>query len=240
MTEPGPAADDAPVVFLDIGATLVGADVKGPASRIAARLGLDRERKHILREALMTTDFVAPDEVAAYLAASLDVERDAAAQASREIWSAQEGDARALPGAPEAVARLGREGWRLGLISNIWRPYLLSVRRQFGALFDALVPPHLQLFSFQLGRAKPDPEVFAEALRRAGVAAGRAVMVGDSYDEDVAPAAALGMETVWVLTRPADQAAAIARVREGAVAAPSRTVASLDALDPRLLSCADG
>jgi HAD superfamily hydrolase (TIGR01509 family) len=239
MAEPGPEAGDGPVIFLDVGATLVGADVEGPASRIAARLGLDRERKHILREALMTTDFVAPEEVAAYLTASLAVEADAAARVSRAIWSAQEGDARALPGATEAVARLGEEGWRLGLISNIWRPYLVSVRRQFGALFDALVPPPLQLFSFQLGRAKPDPGVFAEALRRAGVAADRAVMVGDSYDEDIAPAAALGMETVWVLTRPADQAAAITRVREGTAAAPSQTIASLDALDPRLLSCAD-
>lgn len=240
MPESRHRAGDGPVIFLDVGATLVGADVKGPASRIAARLGLDEERKRALRTTLMTTDFRAPAEVAAHLASSLGVEKDAAARVSSEIWAAQESDARALPGAPGALARFGAEGLRLGLISNIWRPYLHSVRRHFGTLFDVLIPPRLQLFSFQLGRAKPDPEVFAEALRRAGVAPEGAVMVGDSYAKDIAPAEALGMRTVWVLTRPAAQAAAIARVREGAVPPPSQTVASLDALDPRLLSCADG
>jgi HAD superfamily hydrolase (TIGR01509 family) len=230
----------APVAFIDIGATLVGADVKGPATRIGALLGLDRARRQVLRRALMTTDFRGPGEVGKYIARELGVGLEAATRAARQVWEAQESDARPLPGAPEALARLAAQGWRLGLISNIWRPYLESVRRHYGPLFDASVEPGLQLFSFQLNRAKPDPEIFAEALRRAGVAPQRAFMAGDSYDEDVAPAAALGMETVWVLTRPADQAEAIARVRQGSAPPPTLTVASLDALDPRLLSCADG
>ena len=45
------------------------------------------------------------------------------------------------------------------------------------------------------------------------------------------------METTsWVLTRPDDQAEAIARVGEGSSPPPTLTVDSLDALDPRLLS----
>jgi len=43
-----------------------------------------------------------------------------------------------------------------------------------------------------------------------------------------------------VQTRPDDQAEAIARVEAGSAPAPTHTVSSLDALDPRLLSCADG
>ncbi len=239
MTEAGQGAGEEPVFFLDIGATLVGADVRGPASRIGARLGLDGEGRKGLRRALMTTDFRAPDGVAAYLSDALGVEPARAARVSREIWDAQKGEARPLPGAREALVRLA-EGRRLGLISNIWWPYLSSVRSHYGALFDTHVEPRLQLFSFQLGWAKPDPEIFAEALRRAGVGPERAVMVGDSYDEDIAPAAALGMRTVWVLTRPDDQAEEIARVGEGSAPSPTLTLASLDALDPRLLSCGDG
>jgi HAD superfamily hydrolase (TIGR01509 family) len=240
MAKAGRDAGDGTVVFLDIGATLVAADVEGPASRIGARLGISREGRHALRRALMTTDFREPGEVAAHLVDSLGIESSLAAQVSREIWESQEGDARPLPGAPEALARLVSEDRRLGLISNIWRPYLDSVRRHYGALFDAHVKPPLQLFSFQVGWAKPDPEIFAEALRRAGVGPERAVMVGDSYDEDIAPAAALGMRTVWVQTRPDDQAEAIASVGAGSAPAPTFTVASLDALDPGLLSFADG
>jgi len=240
MAEPGVSADGRLVLFLDIGATLVGADVKGPASRIGARLGLDGERRRALRGALMTTDFRTPAEVADHLVDSLGVEPQLAAQVSREIWASQERDARPLAGAPEALVRLAAEGCRLGLISNIWRPYLDSVRRHYGPLFDAHVEPRLQLFSFQLGWAKPAPQIFAEALRRAGVGPEQAVMVGDSYDEDVAPAAALGMRAVWVLTRPDEQAEAIARVREGSSPPPAFTVDSLDALDSGLLSCAGG
>jgi FMN phosphatase YigB (HAD superfamily) len=228
-----------PVIFIDVGATLVGADVQGPATRIGELLGLDRERRRALRKALMTTDFRGPGEVAEHLVGFLGVEAAAATDAARQIWDAQEDDARPLAGAPGALARLA-EGRRLGLISNIWRPYLESVRRSYGALFDAEIEPRLQLFSFELGLAKPDPEIFAEALRRAGVAPARAAMVGDSYDEDIAPAAALGMETVWVLTRPDDQAEVIAGVSEGTLPPPSLTVESLDALDPALLSCGDG
>jgi HAD superfamily hydrolase (TIGR01509 family) len=236
----GDGRRDAPVAFVDIGATLVGADVKGPATRIGAMVGLDRERRRALREALMTTDLGGPGEVADYLVGALGVERAVAEEVARRIWEAQLRDARPLPGAPEALARLAAEGWRLGLISNIWRPYLQSVRAHYGPFFDARVEPELQLFSFQLGAAKPAPEVFAEALRRAAVPAERAVMVGDSYDEDIAPAAALGLKTVWVQTRPDDQAEAIARVRDGSAPPPTLTVDSLDALDARLLSCADG
>jgi|SRR5690348_7557713 len=235
MTESGK-----PVLFLDIGATLVAADVKGPASRIGSRLGLDKESRRALRDTLMTVDFPDPDAVARHLVDSFDAAPDLAVRAVREVWEAQRGDARPLPGAPEAFARLAAEGFRLGLISNIWRPYMESVRRHYGALFDAHVDQRLQLFSFQLGWAKPAPEIFTEALRRAAVGPGRAVMVGDSYDEDIAPAQALGLRTVWVLTRPDDQAEARARVEEGAAPAPTLTAASLDALDPRLLSCADG
>jgi hypothetical protein len=48
------------LVVLDIGATLVS----GPASRIAAALRLDHQRKRALRAALMTTPFRGPGEVA--------------------------------------------------------------------------------------------------------------------------------------------------------------------------------
>jgi HAD superfamily hydrolase (TIGR01509 family) len=228
-----------PVFFLDIGATLVDADVKGPASRIGALLGLHRDRRRALRDALMTTDFREAGEVADYLSNSLGVAPGAAISVASEIWESQKSDARPLPGVPSALGRIAAQGWRLGLISNIWRPYLDSVRSHYGELFDATIEAQLQLFSFQLGRAKPDPKLFAEALRRAAVPPHRAVMIGDSYDEDIAPSLALGMETVWVLTRPDDQAEAIARVNAGSAPPPTLTVDSLDAFDPRLISCAD-
>jgi putative hydrolase of the HAD superfamily len=54
------------------------------------------------------------------------------------------------------------------------------------------------LVSEEFGVAKPDPEIFREALRLAGVRAEEAVFVGDSVEFDMAGAQAAGIPTVWV------------------------------------------
>lgn len=54
------------------------------------------------------------------------------------------------------------------------------------------------LVSEEFGVAKPDPAIFHEALRLAGVGPEEAVFVGDSAEFDMAGAQAAGMPTVWV------------------------------------------
>jgi HAD superfamily hydrolase (TIGR01549 family) len=54
------------------------------------------------------------------------------------------------------------------------------------------------LVSEEFGVAKPDPQIFREALRLAGVGADEAVFVGDSAEFDMAGARAVGIPTVWV------------------------------------------
>lgn len=220
----------AELVLLDIGATLVEGPAKAPASRIAARLGLDRAQKAVLRDALMTRPFQGPDEVAALVRTIADLPADAVGATVAEIWRAQLEEAQPLPGAHEALDDLRRSGLRLGLISNIWPPYLIAVRRHFGSFFDSHVPAPLQLYSFREGCAKPSPELFRRALRAADVAAGDAAMVGDSYAEDIEPAARLGMSTVLVLHRPQREAPDLARVRRGDAPRPSRTIQSIGEL----------
>ena len=52
--------------------------------------------------------------------------------------------------------------------------------------------------SAELGYAKPDKEIFEKALELAGCTAEESVMVGDRLDNDMIPAKAIGMETVWI------------------------------------------
>ena len=54
------------------------------------------------------------------------------------------------------------------------------------------------LVSEEFGVAKPDPQIFREALRLAGVRPEEAVFVGDSAEFDMAGARAAGIPTVWV------------------------------------------
>ena len=54
------------------------------------------------------------------------------------------------------------------------------------------------LISEEFGAAKPDPEIFREALGLAGVGPEEAIFVGDSAEFDMAGARAAGIPTVWV------------------------------------------
>lgn len=52
--------------------------------------------------------------------------------------------------------------------------------------------------SAEEGLKKPDPAIFKLALKRAGVNADEAVMIGDRIDNDIVPAKTVGMRTVWI------------------------------------------
>jgi putative hydrolase of the HAD superfamily len=52
--------------------------------------------------------------------------------------------------------------------------------------------------SEEVGRAKPDAAIFEHALGRLGVCATDAVMVGDSWENDVVGATRLGIRAVWL------------------------------------------
>lgn len=91
------------------------------------------------------------------------------------------------------LARLRSRGIKLGVISN-WTGDLEDVLRriELHSSFDVIID------SARLGHEKPHPEIFEEALRRAGVGASAAFHVGDSIEHDVDGALASGLRPVLV------------------------------------------
>lgn len=87
-----------------------------------------------------------------------------------------------------------KQRYKLGVIAN--QP-LGSCQRldKYGLLdcFDAVFE------SAAVGISKPDPRLYMYALETVGCEPDRAVMVGDRSDNDVAPAASVGMHTVRIL-----------------------------------------
>ena len=80
---------------------------------------------------------------------------------------------------------------RLGLVSNGIRDlhqFVAHHRLDVDAIVDSRTH----------GRVKPHPTIFVAALERLDVTAGEAVMVGDSLEEDVEGARALGMRAILV------------------------------------------
>ena len=231
MTRTRTDGDPAPLVIFDIGATLVQGPTAGPARRLAEVLGLGASDRGMLHRALMTTPFKNAAEVAALIRRNWNVSGPEIERVTAEIWARQEREAAPLPGATNAFDNLATHGFQIGLVSDIWPPYLTAVRRHFGALFDTYIHPTRQQFSFRNGHAKPSLEPYRAVLHAAGVPARRALMIGDTYANDMAPAIALGMRSAWLLHQPERSVHSVARVINGEAEPPSLTLTSIAELN---------
>jgi len=87
------------------------------------------------------------------------------------------------------LAELRERGLKLGLVSNTGRN-LEEFVRHHGLDVDAAVSSGMH------GKTKPHPTIFQAALARLGVAPEAAVMVGDSIEDDIDGAKAVGMRAV--------------------------------------------
>ena len=110
---------------------------------------------------------------------------------SKTPWHSE--DEVPYPDAHNTLAALRNKGYRLGIIAN---QKLGTVERleSWGLrqYFDVIAA------SAELGYAKPDKKIFEKAFELAGCIAEESVMVGDRLDNDIIPAKAIGMKTVWV------------------------------------------
>jgi HAD superfamily hydrolase (TIGR01549 family) len=91
----------------------------------------------------------------------------------------------------QVIAEMRRHGLRIGLISNGQRDL-----EEFAQHHELDVD--VACGSWMHGRIKPHPSIFEAALAALGVAVDEAVMVGDSYRDDIEGARALGMRAILV------------------------------------------
>lgn len=97
------------------------------------------------------------------------------------------------PDAADTLRDLREQGYQLGIIAN--QSFGTAQRLEAWGLrnwFDVIAA------SAELGVSKPDRAIFEEALSMAGCRPEDAIMVGDRLDNDIIPAKAVGMTTVWI------------------------------------------
>ena len=98
---------------------------------------------------------------------------------------------------------LRNRGLRLGLVSNAFDPGWLLHRdlEQMGIAERV----DFTVFSSEVGKRKPHPEIFQRALDALGVAAEEAMFVGDRLYEDIRGANEVGMTSVQAVWFRADE-----------------------------------
>jgi 2-haloacid dehalogenase len=113
---------------------------------------------------------------------------------------AEEQDAlgRSLPGwepfaeVPAALEEARALGWRLAVLSNTDRDLLDASLTRIGVEFE------LSIVASEIGSYKPSRGHWSEFFARSGADRDCHVHVGASLFHDVAPAAALGLRTIWI------------------------------------------
>ncbi|HEX6491104.1 MAG TPA: HAD family hydrolase [Gaiellaceae bacterium] len=94
-------------------------------------------------------------------------------------------------------------GLKLAIVSNAFDPaWLLQADLEQLGLAERV---DLAVFSSQVGKRKPHPEIFEVALAKLGVEPAAAVFVGDRLYEDIRGAGELGLTTVQALWFRADE-----------------------------------
>ena len=145
---------------------------------VAGKLELNAARIERFRRLYAWAGLEASPQVAARAAATY---RQSYLEARREVRGAA-----ALLSALKAHARIA-------VVSN----NLLQEQREklrhcaLDTLIDVLV------VSEEAGVAKPDPAIFQMALERVGASADEAVMIGDSWANDIEGARAAGIRAIW-------------------------------------------
>ncbi|WP_199624484.1 HAD family hydrolase [Paenibacillus alkalitolerans] len=193
--------------------TKTGSDTRtGRGTGKAAGAGVEPHRREWIKAALKDLPFPSNDE-------------NAAAILSR-IRQIQPERAKLADGAKEALALLS-ERYRLVIISDTNRKTALQLWDRLG-LRDYV--PESQLFTPpSSGSKKPSIARFRAVTDALRVSPARCVMVGDSWNRDVAGAVRAGWRAVWVRSRSKRQTTR--RLLNGK---PVARIGSLTAL-PRLL-----
>jgi HAD superfamily hydrolase (TIGR01509 family) len=214
--EPVPYAD-IDTVFLDVGNTLISIDFDRVAAELATRQ-LVCEADAIRRaeaaarpgysERIFVTG-VSPHRSLFhwYLCAIFEETERLASLSPRELDELvteigpilrPEGRASALwrmvmPGVPEALARMQRQGLTLAVISNSDGTCAKSLEAAGLLRYLSFV-----IDSAEVGVEKPDPRIFEIALARGGADPRRTLYIGDLYHADVVGARAAGLHALML------------------------------------------
>ncbi len=97
-----------------------------------------------------------------------------------------------FPYAIETLSELKKDGFNMHIITNGFKEVQHRKLKNCGFtdFFDVIV------CSEEIGKNKPEPEVFHHAMQKAGASPSKSVMIGDDFQVDIIGASNAGMRTI--------------------------------------------
>lgn len=123
----------------------------------------------------------------------LDLESDLDERLAHRYLEAYSGHWKQIEGAFEAFNAIASK-LPVGILTNGFIEIQQAKLRQFDVLAES---SHAVVISEEVGVLKPDPRLFAEASKRAGVSAQDILYVGDSLSSDVNGGIGAGWQVAW-------------------------------------------
>lgn len=196
------AMRDEKVIIFDADGTLYGIKTAPAYSRLyrflAGHTGLpERElkRRHTLTVAKVKDSRNPAVRSHLYAIRKLVVGAKLAKMAEAEFWKGVRVIKR--PGTRHVLKELKRKGYRLAIASDEFSGHLarkmeFALGKNWKTHFVCIVTPE------STGAMKPSARFYRLILKKLGLKAGQAMVVGNSWEKDLAPAAGMGLSTVLV------------------------------------------
>jgi len=122
---------------------------------------------------------------------------------------------------PGVIEQLQGLGIRVGLCSNLARPYsmpIINALRAHGIIMDNI------FWSWQAGLIKPDPRMYAHICHSMNLAPHQILFVGDSHDCDVTGPCKFGMKSMLIdRTTPGGLAELLESILKPPIQAPQHS-----------------
>ncbi|MBF0274283.1 MAG: HAD family hydrolase [Nitrospinae bacterium] len=210
-------------VLFDIGSTLIEGPAISPSKKISALLVGDYSLKKEIAATIMTTNIKTVEELEVILNKKHGNSRDISSEL-KTIWKEQENSSEVKDGTMELWKKCRKLGLKTGLISNIWFPYYSSFVKVCPEIDQGV---DVKLLSFERGFQKPDVRMFTQAVEELKLKPEEIVIVGDTYDCDIAPAIEAGIKTIWFLHRHENEKEALLSLEKGTAKKPDFTQETL-------------
>jgi HAD superfamily hydrolase (TIGR01549 family) len=233
---------NAPFVFFDIGSTLMDGPPVSPKSRFIRELGLSPDSGELVENILFTEDITTPEALTERMHEAFPGLPENAEEIIKNIWNAQIEEGWEVEGSRDVISLFESNGWRIGLISNIWHPYYECFKRLYSDILDRFETITL---SYKSGCRKPGQDIYKSALESIKIKntdasdsetpVSKVAMVGDSYTQDILPALQMGLKTVWFLREHEREADNLRQIILGQAPLPTLAVSDLTELSGKKL-----